>query len=229
MKIPFLSDPDAVEFEARLNQSNHRSSMVAWVVAAVMGGVAIVESVAMVVMAAQSGTVPYVVYIDKETGAHLQVAANADGRDLMLDGVSAEYWSRKYVTSRESYAYRLLQGDYDFVMASTLDTIAKEYDSIYAPGPNKKDDKLRDSVEERVEIVSVVHQPDAVGRVTVRFKKTTYKTGSMQPEREEPFVASLAFEFGSTKGWNKKTKQINPFGFTVTAYRVSPELEVVRK
>lgn len=229
MKIPFLADPDAVEFEARLNQSTQRSSMIAWVTAAVMGSIAIVESVAMVVMAAQSGTVPYVVYIDKETGANLQVAANADGRDLTLDGVSAEYWSRKYVVSRESYAYRLLQGDYDFVMASTMDAIAKEYDSIYAPGPNKKDDKLRDSIEERVEVISVVHQPGAVGRVTVRFKKITYKTGSMQPEREEPFTASLAFEFGSTTGWNKKTKQVNPFGFTVTAYRVSPELDSGRK
>jgi type IV secretory pathway component VirB8 len=123
----------------------------------------------------------------------------------------------------------LLQGDYDFVMASTMDTISKDYSAQYTDGPNKKDDKLRDSIEERVEIISVVHQPDAVGRVTVRFIKTTYKTGSLQPERLEPFVASLAFEFGSTKGWNKKTRELNPFGYTVTAYRVAPELEARRK
>jgi type IV secretory pathway component VirB8 len=90
MRLPFLTDPDALEFEARMGQFKHRSTMIAWAVTAVMSCIAVAEGVAMVVMAAQSGTTPYVVYIDKETGAHLQVAAHADGRDLMLDGVSAE-------------------------------------------------------------------------------------------------------------------------------------------
>ena len=38
------------------------------------------------------------------------------------------------------------------------------------------------------------------------------------------FVADLAFDWASVRGWDAQALLVNPLGFRVNAYRVTPEL-----
>jgi len=109
-------------------------------------------------------------------------------------------------------------------MAASDSAQQKMHSKLFEAGPNKKDAVLRDQVEERNRVVSVQLSPGQSGRATVRFVKETYRAGSRDPEKVESLIADLAFGWAPVAAWTERNRLINPLGFRVVAYRVTPEI-----
>jgi type IV secretion system protein VirB8 len=217
-----LKKTPGLSFEAVMAHRAAQSERRAWTIAAAATTIALIAVTAVVVMTPLKQVVPHLIYIDKDTGV-TQVVSVVDRRTLSNDDVNARYWLARYVRARESYLYKLLQEDYDLTMALSAPTVGSDYSSVYE-GPNNKSTRLLDAVEERVHIISAEPTPGASGRGTVRFEKTTWRVGLRQAEKTQTFLADVAFEWRPITGWDVRDLLINPLGFTVTAYRASPEI-----
>lgn len=213
----------AIEFEAQIALSAQSSKRTAWFVAAASLFLAGLTVIAIIAMLPLKQTVPYLIYVDKTTGI-TQVVDVATPSKITQDEVNAKHWVTRYVQSRERYIYQLLQEDYDFVMATSDSAQQKVFVKVFEPGPNKKDAVLRDQVEERIRIASVQLAPGQAGRATVRYIKETYRAGARDPEKTETLIADLAYGWAPVGAWTEMNRLLNPLGFRVVAYRVTPEL-----
>jgi type IV secretion system protein VirB8 len=216
-------DVDGLDFEAEINRRSYRSERFAWAlvgVSALITGLAVAAVWAMVPL---KQTIPYYIFVDKETGATQAVVVN-DAATITTNEAVARYWLGRYVSARERYVYRLQQEDYDFVNATSRPAVSREYSQLFE-GPTSKAEMLKETVEERISILSVQVTPGAIGRGTVRYQKIIWRSGMREPESVKTYVADIAFDWESVKGWGTKDLLINPMGFAVAAYRTTQELE----
>lgn len=218
-----VSAPPPIEFESQIAKQALDSKRIAWYVAAAGFTFALGELIAIVVMLPLKQVVPYLIYVDKNTGV-TQVVDVATPARITSDELNARHWAERYVLARERYIYQILQEDFDFVIATSSDVQQKEYRHLFDPGPQKKDVLFRDQIEERIRITNVQVAPGQTGRATVRYIKETYRTGSRDPDKIEGFICDLAFYWSGTGKWSDKSILTNPFGFKVTAYRTTPEI-----
>jgi len=214
---------DALSFEAEIARRSYKSEKLAWILVAVFALIGVLSVVAVMLMTPLKQTVPYYIYVDKESGATQAVVVN-DRASITTNEAVARYWLGRYVSARERYVYRLQQEDYDFVIATSHAGVGKEYSQTYEP-PNNKAELLKESVEERISILSVQVTPGAMGRGTVRYQKIVWRAGMREPESVKTYVADVAFDWTSANGWDTKNLLLNPMGFGVLAYRTTQELE----
>ena len=155
-------------FEAVLAHRSYRSEKIAWAIAISAIVLASISVSALLVMLPLKQTAAYIVTVDKNTGAS-QVVSAVDARQITNNEVNAQYWMARYVSARESYLYKILQTDYDAVMALSSQNVGAAYSAQFE-GPNSKATKFGDSVEDRIRIISVQPTPGQYGRGTVRFE-----------------------------------------------------------
>lgn len=216
-------DIDALSFEADIAQRSYKSERAAWALVVVFAIIAILAVGAVLLMTPLKQTIPYHVYVDKETGAMQAVVVN-DRVSITTNEAVARYWLGRYVSARERYVYRLQQEDYDFVMATSATPVAQEYSYPYT-GPTNRADLLKETIEERINILSVQVTPGATGRGTVRYQKIVWRAGMREPESVKTYVADVAFDWIAPTNWSTKDLLVNPMGFAVLAYRTTQELQ----
>lgn len=212
----------ALEFEAVLAKRAHQSEKTAWWVAAAAFVVALIALGTLLALLPLKQTVPYLIYLDKATGI-TQVVDVATPSRITQDQMNARHWVRQHVLARERYVYKLLQEDYEFVMATASSEQQKAYGKQFEPGPRKKDAVLRDQVEERIKILSVHLSASQSGKATVRLSKETWHAGAVSAEKVESWIADVAYDWVGVKGWDEQSLLINPLGFRVLAYRLTLE------
>jgi len=216
-------DIDALSFEVDIAQRSYKSERRAWTLVIVFAVIAAMAVAAVLLMTPLKQTIPYHVYVDKETGA-TQAVVVTDRASITTNEAVARYWLGRYVSARERYVYRLQQEDYDFVMATSASSVSQEYSYPYT-GPTNRADLLKETIEERINILSVQLTPAATGRGTVRFQKITWRAGMREPESVKTYVADVAFDWVESTNWSTKDLLVNPMGFAVLAYRTTQELQ----
>jgi type IV secretion system protein VirB8 len=214
---------DGLTYEADIALRSYKSERRAWTLVAVFAVIAIMAVGAVLLLTPLKQTIPYFTFVDKETGAVQAVVVN-DRASITTNEAVVRYWLGRYVSSRERYVYRLQQEDYDFVMATSAAPIAQEYSYTYT-GPTNKADLLKETIEERINILSVQVTPAATGRGTVRFQKITWRAGLREPESVKTYVADVAYDMVESTNWSTKDLLVNPMGFAVLAYRTTQELQ----
>ncbi len=214
---------DALSFEVDIALRSYKSERRAWILVVVFAIIAILAVTAVMLMVPLKQTVPYYVYVDKETGA-TQAVVVSDPNAISQNEAVARYWLSRYVSARERYVYRLQQEDYDFVLATSMPAVGAEYSEPYK-GQNNRAELLKESIEERINILSVQVTPGTRGRGTVRYQKITWRAGMREPESVKTYVADIAFDWVSATGWGTKDLLQNPMGFAVLAYRSTQELQ----
>ena len=213
---------DGLSFEAELSARSYRSERNAWIVASLACVIATLAVTGLVLVQPLKQTIPYYIFVDKPTGAVQAVIVN-DAASISANEAVARYWISRYTSARERYVYRLQQEDYNFVMATSEQPVGRAYSAQFE-GPAAKTEVLRDSVEERITILSAQVTPGTTGRGTVRYQITTWRQGQREPEKVETFVADLAYDWVNVRGWSSRDLLTNPMGFRVTAYRSTQEL-----
>lgn len=205
---------------ARIEKSERR----AWAVAGSASVIAIAAVIGIASLAPFKRVVPYVFAIDKATG-NVELVSAADDRLVVgYQELLDKHWAQKYIVARESYYYKLLQTDYDTVLALSSDEVGRDFAKLY-DGPNARDKKYGASVEMKVRVLSVTLSQDGVGsKAVVRFEKTSKRVEADQTDPPLYFIATLAYEYKPSMFGKEKDLIQNPLGYKVTSYRIDSEI-----
>jgi type IV secretion system protein VirB8 len=218
---------EAVDWEADREARQARSERYAWRVAGAACAVAMIAVAGMAMLAPLRRTVPYLFAVEKATGNVEYVGAIDDRRVAGYQELLDKHWAHRYIVARESYNYRLLQADYDTVLAMSSESIARDFARIYE-GPNARDTRYGASVEIRVTVLSVQLSQNAAGnQAVVRFIKNMRRPEIEFGDQPQYFVATIGYEYKPTMLGKEKDLLGNPLGYRVVSYRVDSEMPPV--
>lgn len=213
-----------LSWEADAERKRQRSEHRAWLVAGAACVLTLVAVTSLSLLAPLRRTVPYLYVVDKASG-NVEFVGAIDERAIkgyqeLLD----KHWVQRYVTARESYSYRLLQQDYDTVLAMSEEDVARDYARLY-DGPNARDKKFGNTVDMTIVILSLRPANSVAGdHMVVRFSKTVRRLDSNYSEPAQQFVATVRYSYLPSMAGQEKDLLLNPLGFKVGAYRVDAEL-----
>lgn len=212
------------DWEADRQSRYERSERRAWRAAGGFALLAVAAVVGMASMAPFKRVVPYVFTVDKATG-NVEIVSAADDRTVVgYQELLDKHWAQKYVIARESYSWKLLQSDYDTVLALSTDQVGREFAKQYE-GSNARDKKYGASIEMRIKVLSVTLAQDDIGtKAVVRFEKTSKRTEADVPDPPQYFVSTMAFEYKPSMVGKEKDLIQNPLGYRVLSYRVDAEV-----
>lgn len=212
-------------WEANYETLRARSERRAWLVAAAACTIALTAVISLAFLAPLRRTVPYLFAMDKATGNVEYVGAIDRRRVLGYQELLDKHWAQRYILARESYTYRLLQGDYDTVLGLSSEAVARDYAKLYE-GPNARDVKYGSNVEIKANVISVQLSKNPAGlQAVARFTKNPRRVESDLPDPTQYFVATIAYEYAPTMFGREQDLLANPLGYKVTSYRVDAELE----
>jgi type IV secretion system protein VirB8 len=201
-----------------------KSERRAWLAAGGFGIVAVAAVIGMASMAPLKRVVPYVFALDRASGNVEIVSAVDDRTPTGYQELLDKHWAQRYVIARESYSWKLLQSDYDTVLALSSDPVGREFAKVYE-GSNARDKRLGAGIEMRVRVLSVTLASDDSGaKAVVRFEKTSKRTESDVSDPPQYFVATIAFEYKPSMTGREKDLIQNPLGYRVLSYRVDAEM-----
>lgn len=199
------------------------SRKVAFRLAYIAGGLAIVAVAAVAMLAPLKKTDVVVVKVDKATG-YTEVATKLQQQSPTQGEATDMYWLRQYVLKRETYDYNTVQDDYNTTMLLSSSKVQSLYSQLYA-GKNGLDKQLKDNFRIVVGTKSVTISPTAPGTAVVRFwteKRQT--TPQVNPPVRENWIATIGYEYLNAK-MTAQDRLVNPLGFQVTTYRVDAEVD----
>jgi type IV secretion system protein VirB8 len=202
--------------QARL-EANRR---LAWRVAAGLGLLLGITSIALASLAPFRRTVPYLVKVDADN--NIEVLQTFDSRQIGRQELLDKYWATTYVRAREQYNWWLVGGDYDLVSRLTDAKIRPEYTQQFQ-GPQAMDKVFGEATERRIKILSVAPAPTVRDQMVVRFERTTIQKGTMV-EAPTTFVVTMTYRY-RPKTLAPEVELIrNPMGYEVYAYRRDAEV-----
>jgi type IV secretion system protein VirB8 len=216
-----------LSWEADTERSRQRSERRAWNVAGAACVLAIIAVVSLATLAPLRRIVPYLLVADKASGNVEFVGAVDDRQIKGYQELLDKHWVQTYVVARESYFYRLLQADYDTVMALSDDRLANDYARIFE-GPDARDKKYGNRVEANIQIISVRPASTTVDNLmVVRFSKSVRQVDADFWEPTQNFSATVRYEYFPSMKGSEKQLLLNPLGFKVSGYRRDAELPSV--
>lgn len=196
-----------------------RETRIAWRVAAGAGAVALLLALALVLLLPLKSVEPYVLTVDRQSGAVEPVTTVQDGRLSQTEAVIKAQLAG-YVIARESFDATDLPQLYRRVQIMSSAPAARAYVASMAAGnPESPLNTLNrgDTVSVKVRSVSLISD----GAGLVRF--TTYRSpqgGGNALESE--YVAAISFGFNG-RPLRQSDRYDNPLGFQVTRYRRDAE------
>jgi type IV secretion system protein VirB8 len=217
----------AISWEAERELMRARSERRAWTVAIAASSIAFAAVISLAILAPFRRNIPYLFALEKTTGNVEFVGAMDNRRIEGYQELLDKHWAQRYIVSRESYNYRLLQADYDTVMNLSAEAIGRDFARLYE-GPNARDVKFGSNIEMKATVLSVQLSQNSIGQqAVVRFEKTIRRVDSDSREPPQYFVATIAYAYAPTMTGKEQDLMSNPLGYKVTAYRVDSELAPV--
>lgn len=160
----------------------------------------------------------HILTINKDTGEAQEVSLLKDEKSY--GEVIDKYWLAQYVIRHNAYDYYNIQSDYSSMMLMSSRPVFDEYAKIFK-GKDRIDEKLGDSIVTKVTIKAIILSSNKE-TAEVRFFVQTYHRSTDITDPPKNFVATIGFEY-QKRLMTASQRQINPLGFTVTAYRVVEE------
>ncbi|WP_348631960.1 VirB8/TrbF family protein [Pontixanthobacter sp. CEM42] len=227
------TDLDAVELSESWTQSVtddlERSRRRAWLVAALLGAIALLEAIALVFLTPLKTVEPYTLLVDRQTG-NVERLAPLDEQTVAADAALTRSFLVQYVNAREGFDLDALQDNYRKVTLQTNGPERQRYiDLMQAGNPLSPLSFMSRNGVIRTDIRSISSL--GANRSMVRFTTTqTDQTGRARPP--EYWAAVIDYQF-STAEMSEADRFVNPLGFQVTRYRRSaetlPKVELARE
>lgn len=200
-----------------------RQQRIAWIVASVAGATSLALAIVLALLLPLKTTVPYVVTVDRQSGA-VQAATTLSGSRLRESEAVIQAQLANYVRARESFDETDLKQQYRQVQLLSAGPVAQNYVAQMAasnPGSPLRVLGKGDTVEVSVQGVSLL----APGVGLVRFETNRRAPGAVAAARGV-HVAAISFGFAE-RALRMEDRFDNPLGFQVTRYRRDTELEPV--
>jgi type IV secretion system protein VirB8 len=212
-------------YQAAESWSNDRdreiaaSRRIAWIVAAAMGGIALLEAIALILLMPMKTVVPYTLLVDRQTG-YVETLKPLERKTIAPDTALIRSFLVQYVIARESFDADSLKDSYRKVALWSAegararyiaDTQGSNPQSALATLPR------RALVEVKVRSVSSLDADTSL----VRF--TTIRTDpGAQAGTPQYWATVIKYRF-SGAAMQAEDRFINPLGFQVTRYRRDAE------
>lgn len=201
------------------NAALRASRRAAWIVAAVLGFVAVCEAVALMVLAPLKTVEPYTLMVDKQTGA-VQALKPLQASEITPDKALTQSFLVQYVIARESFDINALQANYRKVALWSADTARSRYMASMQPSfPDAPLNRYPRSTVIETEVKSV--SPLGPDSAMVRFETRRIDQGG-QARPTGSWVAVIRYRY-SGEPMQVEDRYINPLGFQVTRYRRDAE------
>ena len=210
---------EAKSWDADRLRSAERSKRFAWGVAAFAGLLATAAVGAVAALAPLKTTVPFVIRVDRTTGAVDVVSALKRGQPVTYEEAVTKHFLAQYVRAREGWLAPAAEAN--FRQVSIMSTPAEQErwaDLFRAANPTSPQVVYGPTGEAQVEIRAISFV--SAGVADVRFHRTVRSASQVT---ESDWIATVAFSY--TKAPMAEADRLrNPLGFQVTSYRADPEV-----
>ena len=199
--------------------SERRMRRFAFAVAGVAGMVAVVLAVAILLLVPLKTVQPYVVTVDRQSGA-VEVATTLAGGKLTENEAVIQAELANYVRTRETFDATDLATDYRRVQLRSSGDVRRAYVTLMAAdNPNSPLRTLSpgDTIAIRIKSVSLL----TTGSALVRFDAERSAAGGRVTD-SRAYVSAIAFGFNN-RPLRLEDRFDNPLGFVVTRYRRDAE------
>lgn len=215
-----FDEPDVIDSWAYSEaDAADRSKRIAWIVAAVAAGVALLEAVALVILLPLKTTEPYTLLVDKQTG-YVEALAPLEQQTIAADAALTRSFLVQYVIARESFDYDNLAQDYRKVALWSAGPARERYiasiDNENGGGPLVQYG-ANIKINVTVRSVSSLSAQSSL----VRYS-TTLEQGGTPAGPPQHWAAIINWQYSGAE-MTADDRLINPLGFQVTRYRTNTE------
>ena len=196
-----------------------RSKRLAWTVAAGACALAVAGVGAVAAMAPLKSVEPFVVRVDRATGAVDVMSGLKGGDPLTYEEAVTKYWLGLYVRARETWLSPAAEAN--FRQVSIMSSVPEQNrwaDFFRITNPTSPQVVWGDGGQAEVEVRAVSFVSPSVA--DVRFHRTV-RAGAQDVGTD--WIATVAFTY-SKAPMHEADRLRNPLGFQVTSYRADPEV-----
>jgi type IV secretion system protein VirB8 len=196
-----------------------RSTRLAWTIAGFSAVLAVVSVGAVAMLVPLKTVVPYVITVDRSTGAsELTSKLSGDNKVTFDDGVR-KYFLSNYVRNREGWVPQARKEYFETVLNLSAREEQARWTAFYSKdNPQSPQALLTDLDTVFVEITSVTFLNDKAAQV--RFRKIRQRGAT---KTEQPAIANIIFALVDTPA-TEALRLANPLGFQVLTYRADNEV-----
>ncbi len=197
----------------------NRSKRLAWTVAAIAGGLAITGVAAVAMLTPLKTVAPYVITVDKATGASEITSPMTGDRQITYNEAVAKYFLADYVRNREGWIPQARQEFFEGVLAMSSRDEQARWTAFYSKdNPKSPQNIFTDLDTVFIAIKSVTFVSKNVAQV--RFAKSLQRGGTMT---DSPAIATLTYDTTDTPTTEQQRFK-NPLGLEVQSYRADLEV-----
>jgi len=197
----------------------NRSRRLAWIVAGAASVIALVGIGSVAMLSPLKTVVPYVVTVDRSTGATEVTQQLRGDKSITYDEAVRKYFLANYVRAREGWIPQARQEYFNQVLALSAPEEQHRWIAFYKKdNPDSPQNQLSagDTVFVSVRAVSFISPSVAQVRFTKRLERERQAT-------ETPAIATITFDVMS-KPESEAGRYANPLGFQVKSYRADVEV-----
>ena len=196
-----------------------RSKRLAWTIAACASGLAITGVAAVAMLVPLKTVAPYVITVDKATGASEITSALSGSRHTPYEEAVSKYFLADYVRNREGWIPQARKEFFEGVLAMSSRDEQARWTAFYGKDNPKSPQAIftdLDTVFIAIKSVTFVSKDVA----QVRFTKT-HQRGSITVDT--PAIATVTFDTTDTPTTEQQRFK-NPLGLEVQTYRADLEV-----
>jgi type IV secretion system protein VirB8 len=197
----------------------NQSKRLAWIVAGAASAIAVVGVASVAMLSPLKTVVPYVVTVDRSTGATEVTQQLRGDKTITYDEAVRKYFLANYVRAREGWIPQAHQEYFNQVLALSAPEEQRRWITFYKKdNPDSPQNQLTASDTVFVSVRAVAFISPNVAQV--RFTKRLERDGQAT---ETPAIATITFDVLS-KPESEAGRYANPLGFQVKSYRADVEI-----
>jgi type IV secretion system protein VirB8 len=195
------------------------SRRIAWIVAAVLGGIAILEAIALILLMPMKTVVPYTLLVDRQTG-YVETLKPLERKTITPDAALVRSFLVQYVIARESFDIDSIKNNYRKVALWSAQSARERYVAdTQASNPRSALATLPRRAVVEVQVRSV----SSLGPNTSLIRFTTTRTDAGAQAGSPLYWAAVVKHKFSGAAMSAEDRMVNPLGFQVTRYQRDPE------
>ncbi len=200
-------------------QALRSSRRIAWIVASIATGVAVVLALAIMLLTPLKTVEPYTLLVDRQTG-FVQAVDPLEPQRISGDAALTQSFLVQYVIARESFDIDAVQANYRKVSLWSADSARTRYvATMQATNPDSPLVRYPRATVIDTLVKSV--SPMANGKAMVRFEARRSDRGA-PPRVTGSWVALVSYRFAG-EPLRVEDRFLNPLGFQVVRYQRDPE------
>lgn len=212
-------------FEIEITERIRKSEKVAWRVAGVGIGFAVIFGLANFYLVVRPSPPPQVIEVEKQTG-RVQLLTSLDHENMPVSQANDEHWAQQYVLYRLSYIPGVMETFYEYVTAMSDSAETDVYTNWYSPQNPASPMNVYKDGRMKITITSVSPLNKGESLLILYTKQFITAGGRSEPE---PWQVVLSYKYEKGAKISKQARWINPFGWQCTAFHESPQGAVNNK